>query len=95
MGQNVTNFMRIERNHPTAPLPDIERPGKPSPPAAGPPLANFEESHRLDQVLSDTPEVRPDQVARAKALVADPTFPSKEQLGKIAGLLAANWQRED
>ena len=87
--------MRIERNHPTAPVPDAERPGKPSPPASSPPLADFEESHRIKQALNDSPKVRADQVARAKALVADPNYPSKEQLGRIAGLLAANWQRED
>jgi hypothetical protein len=95
MGQNVTNFMRIERNHLPAPAADVERPGQPAPSASSPPMTAFEESRRLNQALTDTPEVRADQVARAKALVADPNYPSKEQLDRIAGLLAANWQRED
>ena len=95
MSQNVTNFMRIERNHPITSAADVERPGKPAPSAPSPSMTAFEESRRLNQALTGTPEVRADQVARAKALVADPNYPSTEQLGKIAGLLAANWQRED
>jgi hypothetical protein len=34
------------------------------------------------------------EVARAKALVADPNYPSPEQMEKVAGVLAANWPRE-
>ena len=44
--------------------------------------------------VTATPEVRADQVARAKALIADPNYPSEKQLDKIANLLARNWQQE-
>ena len=40
------------------------------------------------QALAETPDVRADKVARGKALIADPNYPSKEQMRKIAGLLA-------
>jgi hypothetical protein len=41
--------------------------------------------------LGSTPEIRADVVARGKALIADPNYPSKQQIGKIATLLAAKW----
>ena len=88
------NFMRIERNPLTAAAAEIEKPGKPTRPVAAPAVPAFEETQRLNQALASSPEVRADQVARAKALVADPNYPSTGQLDKIAGLLAANWQRE-
>jgi hypothetical protein len=43
--------------------------------------------------LAYTPEVRAEQVARGKALVADPNYPSREQLKQVASLLAASWGR--
>jgi len=45
------------------------------------------------QALTETPDVRAEKVALGKALVADPNYPSREQIKKIANLLAANWQR--
>ena len=88
------NFMRIERNHPIAPAADIAKLTKPTTSTASPTVSDLDESHRLNQALANTAEVRADQVARAKALVADPNYPSNEQMAKIAGLLADNWQRE-
>jgi hypothetical protein len=45
----------------------------------------------IQQALNRTPDVRTEKVARGKALVADPNYPSREQIKKIANLLAANW----
>lgn len=42
-------------------------------------------------VTQVAPEVRAEMVARGRALVANPNYPSKDQIGKIATLLAANW----
>ena len=55
---------------------------------------DFEESTRLKEALNNTADARAEQVAKAKALVADPNYPSKEQLEKLAGLLADNWPTE-
>lgn len=46
-----------------------------------------------NQALTKTPDVRAENVARGKALIADPNYPSQEQIKKIANLLAANWER--
>lgn len=52
------------------------------------PLSN--EDHQLKQMLADERDVRAGEVARGKALIANPDYPSKEQMKKIAGLLAEN-----
>ena len=52
---------------------------------------SFDESEQLNQALTSTPDVRAERVARGKALIADPNYPSKEQVKAIAGILAENW----
>ena len=42
--------------------------------------------------MASAPDVRAEEVARGKALVADPNYPSTEQIRKIARVLAANWK---
>jgi hypothetical protein len=49
---------------------------------------SFERTKALEQSLRDTPAVRPDKVAQAKALVSDPNYPSDEALNRMSGLLA-------
>ncbi len=56
--------------------------------------ADFGESDRLKAALDNTADVRAEQVAKAKTLAADPNYPSREQLEKLAGLLADNWTAE-
>jgi hypothetical protein len=91
MSQNITNFMRIERNHANAPAADGVKPNKPAASTLSSSVSGFEESQHLDKTLSNMPEVRAEEVARAKALVADPNYPSPKQMEKVAGVLAANW----
>jgi hypothetical protein len=79
--------MRIERNDPTAVANNAIKPIKPTTAQASE-SSSFENSHRLNQVLATTVPARADQVARAKALIADPNYPSEQQMGKIANLLA-------
>lgn len=43
------------------------------------------------QVLESVPDVRAEMVARGKALIADPNYPSKEQLKGVASVLARKW----
>jgi hypothetical protein len=94
MSQNITNFMRIERNHANTPAADGVKPNTPAASTLSPSVSGFEASQRLNKALTNMPEVRANEVARAKALVADPNYPSPEQMEKVAGVLAANWPRE-
>jgi hypothetical protein len=56
-------------------------------------LPDFEQSRSLDAALAELPDVRAEAVARGKALVADPNYPSQEQIKKMSRLLAANLGR--
>jgi hypothetical protein len=51
-------------------------------------------SENLAGALKQIPEVRAEQVARAKELVNDPSYPSDAVLGKVSGLLADHIQSE-
>jgi hypothetical protein len=51
---------------------------------------SFDRTQALEQTLKETPQVRPDVVARASALVSDVNYPSDELLNKLAGVLARN-----
>jgi len=46
----------------------------------------------LDQSLQAAPTVRPEKVARAKALLSDPTYPSAGVLSRVADLLTQHLQ---
>jgi len=49
---------------------------------------SFERTQALQKTLQETPQVRPEAVAQASALVSDENYPSDALLGKMAGLLA-------
>ena len=55
---------------------------------------SFERTQSLEQSLASIPKVRPEKVAQAAALVADPNYPSDVQLNKMAGLLAGQIVRQ-
>jgi hypothetical protein len=44
-------------------------------------------SEFLKAKLGGEPEIRPEMLARGQALAADPSYPSAEILGKVAGML--------
>jgi 2,4-dienoyl-CoA reductase-like NADH-dependent reductase (Old Yellow Enzyme family) len=46
------------------------------------------------QALESVADVRAEMVARGKALIADPNYPSKEQLRGVARVLARQWAGE-
>ena len=54
------------------------------------PDAAFEGTAALNKALEQTPEVRADVVARAKALVESPSYPPLETINKVAALLGLN-----
>ena len=45
-------------------------------------------SEALARAWQETPEVRPEQVVRAKALLMDDAYPNAEVVARIAGLMA-------
>ena len=51
---------------------------------------SFDQTQSLEQNLKSIPQVRPEKVAQAAALVANPNYPSDVQLNKMAGLLAGH-----
>lgn len=65
-------------------------PQKRSAPAAGAPAAtdSFASSTALDSAVKNLPASRPEAVARARELAADPNYPSADTLRQISGLFA-------
>lgn len=61
-----------------------KRPAKSTPA----PESDFQASTKLALKLAATPTVRADQVARAKALIADPNYPDSKVVQKVAQSLA-------
>jgi hypothetical protein len=52
-------------------------------------------SEELAGAFKQMPEVRAEQVARARELVNDPSYPSDALLSKVSGLLADHIQSEN
>ncbi|HTR42762.1 MAG TPA: hypothetical protein VMH87_14210 [Pseudomonadales bacterium] len=61
--------------------------------ASAPPASStmsFQYTQALEQMLKESPTVRPDAVDRAAALLSDDNYPSDETLNQVAGVLAQN-----
>jgi hypothetical protein len=54
--------------------------------------ASFASSTALESALKSLPDVRPEAVANAKALIADPSYPSAGTINRMAGFLAGQLQ---
>ena len=52
-------------------------------------------SEKLRSALRQVPDMRPEAVARAKSLLADPSYPSDSALEKVAGVLANHIKAAD
>ena len=50
---------------------------------------------KLSQALEQTPQVRAEAVARAKALVRDPAYPPQVLINKLAALLAVHLSTQE
>jgi hypothetical protein len=61
-------------------------------PAAADPFAN---SSALENAVQDLPASRPDAVAGARELIADPDYPSPAVLRQISSLLAEHLTSDD
>jgi hypothetical protein len=49
---------------------------------------SFQRTQALQKILQETPQVRPEAVTQASALIADENYPSDTVLSKMAGFLA-------
>jgi hypothetical protein len=47
----------------------------------------------LEMSLAALPDVRASEVARGKALIADPSYPSRQQLQSVARVLVKQWSQ--
>lgn len=50
--------------------------------------AQFDRATALDRALMDTPDLRPGEVARARVLIGDVSYPPPQTIQRIASLLA-------
>jgi hypothetical protein len=50
--------------------------------------ASIASAQNLEQTVRNLPMVRPEQVERARSLIADSKYPPQEMLNRIANLLA-------
>jgi hypothetical protein len=50
--------------------------------------SSFEQTRALEQKLSQLPDTRPEEVARARTLIADNQYPPQLMMNRIASLLA-------
>lgn len=57
-------------------------------PQLEPDEAALDDSEALARAWQETPEVRPEEVARAKVLLKDPLYPQGEVVACIAWLMA-------
>jgi hypothetical protein len=87
--------MRIEQNTLVTVTKSARQTCKAATPDSGRAFPSFEETGDLRQALSDAADVRAEKVARGKALIADPNYPSKAQMKTIADLLAKSLSNDD
>lgn len=76
---NAGLVARMSKNGPGARVP--------TPADTGP---SFQSSEALFQAVKQLPVARPEEVSRAKTLLADGNYPPKEAIRKISELLAMN-----
>ena len=84
-------FMEIHRTGGAEQAPEVTQRTPPRAPAAiGEDQANLSNTSALEGALQKSPATRPDAVARAKELLADPSYPSATVIDQTAKLLAKN-----
>lgn len=86
----VSKFMKIEMTVPTVTRENFRSSSRASRPDSKPVLSSFGRRPSLGISLDEAPDVRASEVARGKALIADPNYPSKAQLKKIARALVSS-----
>jgi hypothetical protein len=59
------------------------------------PGADFSRTQSLRDALANAPEVRPEKVQEARELIADPDFPSDQDIDQISRLMAGYLTNDD
>jgi hypothetical protein len=93
-GVSKTSFkdnMEVNTSYGSSGVGGITPPNR-STPSAKPAGAtdSFSRTSGLDQTLQSLPASRPDAVAYAKSLIADPGYPSADTMKQVSNLLAEN-----
>jgi hypothetical protein len=83
--------MEINPSSRFRPISPLER--RPTPPAtqAATDAGEFSSTEGLQRALNATPDVRPEAVARGKALIESPHYPPDQTLQSLARLLALDF----
>jgi hypothetical protein len=84
------NSMKVNQHRNLSSATSVSRPGAGQNPTAAAPTTDFTAATQLAKKLAATPEVRSDEVARAKALIADPNYPNTATIDKVARQIAKN-----
>lgn len=80
--------MKVNLNR-TESAPSVaSRPTKPAAKTTSSSESDFQASAKLALKLTATPETRTEQIARAKALIADPNYPNAQTINQVADRLA-------
>lgn len=66
---------------------ESQTPSSPAPTAPTPDPVTVHRVAALLTALENKPEVRPEVVARGRALAADPSYPSPDIINKLAGMI--------
>ena len=80
--------MRIDANSELSRAARIQAPTPPRKVPSEPNKLDLTKTDSLDAALKAAPDVRAEQVARAKALIQDPGYPSTKVVSQVAGVLA-------
>ena len=79
--------MKIEMTFPTADHANFSAPNRATSPESSAVWTSFARSRSLEMSLADVPDVRASAIARGRALISDPNYPSKAQLKTMARTL--------
>jgi hypothetical protein len=87
--------MRIEANRESPSAASIQgsRAARKTP--TQPKQLDLAKTDALDAALKATPDVRAEQVAKAKELIQSPDYPSAKVVDQLAGVLAKNISRHE
>ncbi|HTD68016.1 MAG TPA: hypothetical protein VK846_15940 [Candidatus Limnocylindria bacterium] len=87
----LNKFMKIEQNFPVATRENVQNISPSHTRQSSHSLTSLDASSRIEEAKMAAPDARAEEVARGKALIADPNYPSQEQVQRISSLLAAHW----
>ena len=87
--------MRIDTNSEISRAARIQAPTPSRKTPTEPNKVDLAKTDALDAALKATPDVRADQVARAKALIQDPGYPSAKAVAQVAEILASRIRNKE